>query len=123
MKTLNDTYRCIKCGFIAAFGNAYCRDCGIKFSSADTAKMKANVHSVVGALPWNTRDRYRCVHCDEHVAMADRYCRGCGDEIEDHEKQLMKLRMSEIAKANTPSVIGLAIFVLAVIAVLLLMGS
>jgi uncharacterized membrane protein YvbJ len=121
VRTLNDIYRCIKCGFIAARGNSFCRDCGIKFDDSDIVKMKANVHSVVGATPWNTRDVYRCVHCSEHIALADKYCRGCGDEIEDHEKQLMKMRMSEIAKENTPSLIGLALFVLCVIGSLMLM--
>ena len=77
--------------------------------------MEKNIRSPVGALPWNTRDRYRCVHCAEFVAISDKYCRGCGDEIEDHERQLMSLRLSELAKKNTPALIGLGVFVLLVI--------
>ncbi len=85
---------------------------------ADVAQMKKNIQSVVGALPWNLRDVYRCVHCEEHVAITDAHCRGCGDEICNRERQLMKMRLDEIAKENTPSLIGLGIFVLFVILVL-----
>ena len=53
----------------------------------------------------------------ENLAISDRYCRGCGDEIEDHERQLMHLRLSELAKQNTPALIGLGVFVLLVITV------
>ncbi len=77
--------------------------------------MEVNIRSAVGALPWNTRDRFRCVHCFEFVAMVDTYCRGCGDEIEDHERQLMRLNLAELAKQNTPSLIGLGVLVLLVI--------
>ncbi len=77
--------------------------------------MEGNVHSAVGALPWNTRDRYRCVHCSEFVAIVDNYCRGCGDEIEDHERQLMRINLTELAKQNTPSLIGLGFLVVLVI--------
>lgn len=79
--------------------------------------MEANIRSPIGAIPWNFRDRYRCVHCEKFVAISDNYCRGCGDEIEDHEKQLMHLRLSELAKKNSPALIGLGIFVLLVILV------
>lgn len=77
--------------------------------------MENNIHSPIGALPWNTRDRYKCVHCDKHIAITDAHCRGCGDEIEDHERQLMHLNLTELAKDNTKPLIGLAIFVLLVI--------
>ena len=79
--------------------------------------MEKKKRSPVGALPWNTRDRYRCIHCAEFVSMADRYCRGCGDQIDDAERQLMKLKIAELAKRNTPALIGLAGFVLLVILV------
>lgn len=114
-RTLHDIYRCPHCSAIAADGNNYCRGCGVKFSNIDFETMASNSLSPVGALPWNTRDRYRCVHCDEFVAISDNYCRGCGDEIEDHERQLMRLKMSELAKQNTPALIGLGLFVVAVI--------
>ena len=77
--------------------------------------MEYNIHSPIGAIPWNTRDRYRCIHCDEHISISDSYCRGCGDEIEDHERQLMNLRLSELAKQNMPALIGLVIFVIFII--------
>lgn len=77
--------------------------------------MEANIHSPIGAIPWNTRDRYRCIHCSEFVAISDKHCRGCGDEIDNNEKHLMRLNLSELAKRNTPSLIGLAVFVLLVI--------
>ncbi len=83
--------------------------------------MKANTHAVPLGWPWNMRDVYRCVHCAEHIALVDRFCRGCGDEICDQEKQLMKMRMDEIAKQNTPAFIGCMLFVLLVIYVLTLL--
>ncbi len=89
----------------------------MRFSQDDIGYMEDNIHSPIGALPWNTRDRYRCVHCDKFVAISDEYCRGCGDEIEDHERQLMHIRLSELARQNTPALIGLGIFVLLVIVV------
>jgi len=115
--TLSDIYRCPRCSSVAAHGDNYCRGCGVNFSKNDFEIMEDNIHSPIGALPWNTRDRYRCVHCGKYVAISDEYCRGCGDEIEDHEKQLMRLRLSELARQNTPALIGLAVFVLVVIAV------
>lgn len=115
MRTLNDIYRCPHCHSVAAHGDSYCRGCGVRFSEADTETMKGNIYSPIGALPWNTRDRYRCVHCDKFVALSDNYCRGCGDEIEDHERQLMRIRLSELARKNTPSLIGLAVFVLLIV--------
>ncbi|WP_300500006.1 zinc ribbon domain-containing protein [Marinobacter sp.] len=118
MRTLHDIYRCTKCNAVAAHGNRHCRGCGAQFTVADVAQMKKNIQSVVGALPWNLRDVYRCVHCEEHVAITDAHCRGCGDEICNRERQLMKMRLDEIAKENTPSLIGLGIFVLFVILVL-----
>ncbi|MES9970208.1 MAG: hypothetical protein ABW092_09255 [Candidatus Thiodiazotropha sp.] len=114
-RTLNDIYRCPYCNSVAARGDAHCRGCGVKFSDRDIDAMENDIQSPVGALPWNTRDRFRCVHCNKFVALKDNYCRGCGDEIEDHERQLMHLRLSELAKQNTPALIGLAIFVLLVI--------
>lgn len=117
IRTLNDIYRCPHCDSIAARGDTHCRQCGKKFSNNDIEIMEGNIHSPIGAIPWNTRDRYRCVHCEKFVAISDNYCRGCGDEIEDHEKQLMHLRLSELAKENTPALIGLSIFVLLVILV------
>jgi len=115
-RTLHDIYLCPHCSSIAAHGDIHCRGCGIKFSTNDIEVMKDNVRSPIGALPWNTRDRYRCVHCDKFVAIIDKYCRGCGDEIEDHERQLMRLKLSELAKQNTAALIGLGLFVLLVIA-------
>ena len=115
LRTLHDIYRCPHCSFIAAHGNSYCRGCGVKFTKNDIAIMEDNIRSPIGAIPWNIRDRYRCVHCTEFVSISDNYCRGCGDEIENHEKQLMCLRLSELAKQNTPALIGLGIFVLLVI--------
>ena len=114
-RTLHDIYRCPHCVSIAARGDYHCRGCGVKFSKNDIEIMEDNIYSPIGALPWNTRDRFRCVHCEKPVAISDRYCRGCGDEIEDHERQLMHLRLSELAKQNTPALIGLSIFVLLVI--------
>ena len=93
----------------------------MKFNKNDVEIMEDNIHSPIGALPWNTRDRYRCVHCEKILAISDRYCRGCGDEIEDHERQLMHLRLSELAKQNTPALIGLGVFVLLVITVSIVM--
>jgi predicted amidophosphoribosyltransferase len=119
IRTLNDIYRCPYCGSIAARGDSHCRGCGVRFKKADIETMENNIKSPVGAIPWNTRDRFRCVHCDMFVAISDNYCRGCGDEIEDHERQLMHLRLSELAKQNSPALIGLAIFVLLVIYVLI----
>jgi len=115
--TLADIYRCPHCSSKAAHGDSHCRGCGVNFSKNDIEVMASNIHSTMGALPWNTRDRYRCVHCEKYIAITDKFCRGCGDEIEDHEKQLMRLRLSELAKQNTPALIGLAVFVLVVIAV------
>ena len=116
-RTLHDIYRCPHCGSIAARGDYHCRGCGVKFNKSDVEIMEDNIHSPIGALPWNTRDRYRCVHCEKILAISDRYCRGCGDEIEDHERQLMHLRLSELAKQNTPALIGLGVFVLLAIMV------
>jgi hypothetical protein len=116
-RTLQDIYRCPHCSSIAAQGDYHCRGCGVKFSQSDIEFMEDNIQSPIGALPWNTRDRYRCVHCDKFVSISDRFCRGCGDEIEDHERQLMRLRVSELAKQNIPALIGLTIFVMLVIAV------
>lgn len=87
----------------------------MRFGKNDVDIMEANIRSPLGALPWNTRDRYRCVHCERFVAISDVYCRGCGDEIEDHERQLMRLRISELARQNIPALIGLGLFVLSVI--------
>lgn len=87
----------------------------MEFSKGDIDTMEGSTHSPIGALPWNTRDRYRCVHCERFVAITDAYCRGCGDEIEDHERQLMRLRISELASQNIPALIGLGLFVLLVI--------
>jgi len=120
-RTLNDIYSCPHCSSIAARGNYYCRGCGVKFNKNDIEIMENNIRSPIGALPWNTRDRFRCVHCSSFVAISDKYCRGCGDEIEDHEKQLMRLRLSELAKQNTPALIGLGVFVLLVVWVSIIM--
>ena len=62
-------------------------------------------------------DIYRCPHCGSIAARGDHHCRGCGDEIEDHERQLMRIRISELAKQNTPALIGLGVFVIIVIVV------
>jgi hypothetical protein len=97
-RTLNDIYCCPNCGSIAARGDNHWRGCGVKFNVNDIGIMEDNIRSPIGALPWNTRDRYRCVLCDKFVAILDKYCRGCGDEIEDHERQLMHIRFSELAK-------------------------
>lgn len=120
-RTLHDIFLCPHCSAIAARGNNYCRGCGIRFSKTDVEMMEDNIHSPIGALPWNTRDRFQCVHCSEFVAISDSYCRGCGDEIEDHEKQLMRARISELAKRNSSSLIGLGLFVLLVIAMSIVM--
>ena len=77
--------------------------------------MENDIRSPVGGLPWNLRDRFRCVHCSKYIAILDRYCRGCGDEIEDHERELMRLRLSELAKQNILAFIGLVLFVLLVV--------
>jgi len=114
-RTLHDIYRCPHCASIAARGDYHCRGCGVKFSRQDIEIMDNNIHSPIGAIPWNTRDRYRCVHCEKFIAITDAYCRGCGDEIENHERQLMRIRLSELAKQNTPALIGLGLFVLFVI--------
>jgi hypothetical protein len=114
-RTLNDIYSCPHCDSMAARGDYHCRGCSIKFSREDIETMENNIRSPIGALPWNTRDRYRCVHCEKFIAISDAYCRGCGDEIEDHERQLMHIKLSELAKQNTPALIGLAFFVLFVI--------
>ena len=114
-RTLHDIYSCPYCSYIAARGNYYCRGCGVRFNKNDIEIMEDNIRSPVGALPWNTRDRFRCVHCTSFVAISDKYCRGCGDEIEDHERQLMRLKIAELAKQNTPALIGLGVFVLLVI--------
>lgn len=115
MKTLHDIYRCPDCDAIAAHGNNFCRECGVKFDATRIAKMQANIQSVVGAVPWNLRDAYKCVHCLEHICIEDCYCRGCGDHIDDQERQLMRLRLDELAKDNMGSLIGLMIFVIVVI--------
>ena len=120
-RTLHDIYRCPHCGCIAARDDHYCRGCGVRFNKSDIEIMEDNIRSPIGALPWNTRDRYRCVHCDNFVAISDKYCRGCGDEIEDYERQLMHIRLSELAQKNTPALIGLAVFVLLVIAAAIVM--
>lgn len=114
-RSFHDIFRCPHCGSIAAWDDSYCRGCGIMFSDDYVSTMEKNLKIPLGAMPWNTRDRFRCVHCSKFIAITDGFCRGCGDEIEDHEKQLIKLRMSELAKENTPSLIGLAVFVLFVI--------
>jgi len=82
--------------------------------------MKTNKKTSIGASPWNLRDRFLCVHCSEHIAITDSYCRGCGDQIDNQEKQLMHLKLDELAAQNMPSLIGLAVFVLFVLAGLLL---
>lgn len=116
-RTFHDVYRCPYCRSIAARGDCHCRGCGVRFTVRDVQRMEDNIRPAIGALPWNTRDRYRCVHCARFIAMSDRYCRGCGDEIDNHEKQLMHIRLSELARENTPALIGLALFVLLVIAI------
>ena len=115
MKTLHDIYQCTRCSAVAAHGNRHCRGCGLQFTAHDVDQMTKNTQSVAGALPWNFRDVYRCVHCEAHVAITDAFCRGCGDEICDGERQLMKMRLDEIARENMPSVIGLAVLVLLII--------
>lgn len=77
--------------------------------------MKQNSAYIFGILPLNIRDVYRCVHCDAHIALTDQYCRQCGDHICNKERQLMKLRMDEIAKDNIPSVIAIGVFMAFVI--------
>ena len=119
IKTLEDIYRCPKCFEVAAYGNSFCRSCGNQFSVDEVREMRANISSVFGVLPWNTRDRYRCVHCLEFICITDQYCRGCGDYICDKEKQMMRAKLSDLAKNNLPSVILCFGFVLAVIGVLL----
>jgi len=114
-RSLSDIYRCSHCSSLAARGDNHCRGCGVKFSKDDIEIMENKTQSPIGALPWNTRDRYRCVHCEKYVAITDKYCRGCGDEIEDHEKQLMRLKITELAKKNTAAIIGLTVFVLVTI--------
>jgi uncharacterized membrane protein YvbJ len=121
-RTLHDIYRCPHCASITARGDYHCRGCGVKFNTNDIETMEDNIHSPIGALPWNTRDIYRCVHCEKFIAISDKYCRGCGDEIENHEKQLMRIRLSELAKQNTPALIGLGVFVLLIIVVFILMA-
>lgn len=85
------------------------------FQDEDIAKMEKNLCSPVGALPWNTRDRYKCIHCGQYVSIDDNYCRKCGDEFDENELHIMKLRLAELAKANTPALIGLGAFVIFVI--------
>jgi predicted amidophosphoribosyltransferase len=118
-RTLSDIYRCPYCDSIAARGNLYCKGCGVRFSKRDVEIMQNNTISPIGAFPWNTRDRFRCVHCSEFIAITDSYCRGCGDEIEDHEKQLMRAGLSELARQNSPALIGLGLSVLLVIGILI----
>lgn len=77
--------------------------------------MEQNIYSPVGAIPWNTRDRYKCIHCAQHVSIKDNFCRKCGDEYDENEVHIMKLRMAELAKKNTPALIGLGLFVILVI--------
>ncbi|MFK8068410.1 MAG: zinc ribbon domain-containing protein [Gammaproteobacteria bacterium] len=122
-RTLQDIYRCPHCDSITARGDYHCRGCGVRFGKNDIDIMEDNIHSPIGATPWNTRDRYTCVHCDKFVAITDKYCRGCGDEIEDHERQLMRLKLSELAKKNSSSLIGLGIVVLLLIVVSIEMVS
>ena len=85
------------------------------FQNEDISKMESNLRSPVGALPWNTRDRYKCIHCGQHVSINDNHCRKCGDEFDDNEIHMIKLRMAELGKANTPALIGLGFFVVSVI--------
>ena len=115
VRTLNDIFRCPYCKSIAARSDIHCRGCGVKFSGKYMEIMQNSIRSPIGAIPWNTRDRYRCVHCDRFVAISDHYCRGCGDNMEDYERQLMQLRLSELAKQNTSALIGLGVFILLVI--------
>lgn len=115
MKTPHDLYRCPECNSYAGHGDKHCRGCGIGFTHAHIRTMKSNTASIFGMLPWNFRDVYRCVHCNAHIALEDQYCRQCGDQICNKEKQLMKLRMNEIAKDNIPSIIGFGVFMAFVI--------
>ena len=115
LRTLYDIYRCPYCKAIAARGNYYCRGCGVRFTQDDVKKMERDIRSPVGALPWNTRDRFRCLQCKEFVSIQDKYCRSCGDEFDAKEKNLMRLKLAELAKRNTPALIGLTIFVIFVI--------
>lgn len=114
-RTLSDIFRCPHCAYIAARGNSFCRGCGVRFTRKDLETMEKNICSPVGALPWNTRDRYRCIHCAEFVSIIDHYCRGCGDRIDDSERQLMAVRLAELAKRNSPALVGAAVFVAVVI--------
>ena len=123
IKTLADIYRCTKCSGVVADGNSYCRCCGHRFTVADVKEMRENIHTVFGALPWNTRDRYRCVHCLEFICISDDFCRGCGDEICGDEKQLMRANLKELAKNNVSSLIFCMGFVLFVIGSLMLVKA
>lgn len=108
---------------MVANGNSYCRSCGHHFSGDEIRSMREKPHSVVGALPWNTRDIYRCVHCLEFICITDAFCRGCGDEICNNEKQLMRANLKELAQNNMPSLILFIGFVLAAIGVLALINA
>lgn len=110
MKTLHDLYQCPICDANTAENDIHCRGCGIKFNVDLVRRMKTNSKFFVGMLPWNLRDVYRCLHCDAHIGIEDQYCRKCGDQICDQEKQLMKLRMKEIARDNLPALFGFVVF-------------
>ena len=113
--SLHDIYRCPYCGSIAARADSYCRGCGVFFKESDIEIMEKNIRTPYGALPWNTRDRFRCLKCQEFVSITDSFCRGCGDEFDASEVQMMKIKLRELAARNTPSLIGLFLFVLMVI--------
>lgn len=120
-RSLQDVYLCPHCNSIAARGDIHCRGCGVMFQDEDISKMESNLQSPVGAIPWNTRDRYKCIHCGQYVSINDSYCRKCGDQFDDDEIHIMKLRLAELAKANTPALIGLGAFVILVILISILL--
>lgn len=119
--SIKDCYRCPECKVPAAYGDKYCRGCGVLFIADHVAEMKKQFHLPVNVLPWNIRDRFRCVFCNASVSIHDSFCRFCGKVFDQSAIKGMKENMSKLAKANGPSAI--LVFVVLLLFILYLVSS
>lgn len=88
-----DIYRCSYCKGWVAYGDAYCKNCGHKFSASDAERIKRS-HSFIQQFkaPFSTvfDNNFNCLRCAGRISSGDGYCKHCGHGFTEDDVKIMR---------------------------------
>lgn len=119
-----DVYRCTRCRGYVAFGDRYCRHCGIDFTASDTDVMHQSANkSTLFFAPTHSRhsEPFQCPDCETFVAAVDNTCRQCGLHFSDGDRFEMYGEQHDSASNAIAFLTGLLLVVLSGFVIFLLM--